>query len=159
MSDVIYKDVMQLNASVEQVRSFILNAERVAEYFPNLIEFGELPAEDGGTANWFRDKSAVSLLEYPRDQCTDTKVVMHVTSSRKAKLPFSIESLKADPLMSLKEDWLLEPSNGGTQLTKIWYGEAMHKMKWLPIRFIIRRTAKSERGALITAWNRAARLT
>ena len=147
-------DVMQVDASIDQVRSFITNPQRIADYYPGIQEFGTFIE---GQAIWCRDKSGVTLLEYPQDQKTDSKIVMHVTTSLSAKPPFTIESIKADKFLTLSEDWLLEEKHGGTEITKVWRDVELHKMKWLPIGFVIKRTAKKEHSTLIDGWNKAAK--
>ena len=66
------------------------------------------------------------------------------------------EAIQADPFMTMVEDWEVEASEGGTRLSKTWRNMVMHKMKWLPMGLLIRRTAKAEHQKLVDGWNKAA---
>lgn len=153
MSKITHRDVMQLGASPAQVREFIMDPQRIADYFPSVIDFGTFEA---GRAIWCRGKSGISLLELIESECNDSRLTMNVVTSTKAIKPYTIDGIKADPLMTMIEDWEIEASDGGTRLTKTWRNVVMHKMKWLPMGFIIRRTAKAEHGKIVSAWNKAA---
>jgi len=146
-------DVMQVQASIDQVRSFITDPERIADYFPNVQSYGEFVPNE---SLWFVDKFAATLLEYPPELRTDKKIVMQVTTNNNKSSARSPDEIKAAPLLSLTEDWELEETDNGTQITKIWHSVELHKMKWFPMGWLIRRTAKTEHDILINAWNAAA---
>ena len=38
MSNIIHEDVMIIDASPEQVRQFIMTPERIADYYPDVID-------------------------------------------------------------------------------------------------------------------------
>ena len=40
MSRITCRDVMQLSASVSQVRRFIMDPQRIADYYPGVLDFG-----------------------------------------------------------------------------------------------------------------------
>jgi hypothetical protein len=153
MNKIICRDVMQLDASPEQVHQFITDPQRIADYFPDLIDYGTFEA---GKAIWCSGKSGVTLLELNEKESSDSKLVLTVVTSNTLKPPYTVERIKAEPFLSMVEDWELVAAGGGTALTKTWRNVVKHRMKWLPIGFIIRRTAKSEHAKLVNAWNRAA---
>ena len=144
---------MQVNASIEQVRAFIQDPVRIADYYPGIVESGKF--EDGRSI-WCKAKSGVSVLEFPPELCTDSRLVMQVTTSQSAQKPYTIEGIKAQPFVSMTEDWELQKKDGGTQITKTWHSLKQHKMKWLPMGFIVKWMARKESPVLVREWNRAA---
>lgn len=153
MPKIVCRDVMELNATPEQILDFVLTAERIADYFPDVIDCGTF---EQGKAVWCSGKSGVSLLELDESQSTPTMVVTKVYNALGLKPPYTQEAIKARPFMTMVEDWEVEAIEGGTRLTKTWRDVVKHKMKWLPMGMMIRRTAKKERADLIAGWNRAA---
>ena len=153
MSSIVCRDVMQLSASPSQVRRFIMDPQRIADYYPGVLDFGTFTA---GKAIWCSGKAGVSLLALSESESTSSKLVLTVISSRSVRKPYTIEGIKADPFLSMVEDWEIAAQDGGTLLTKTWRDVVKHKMKWLPMNLIIRRTARAEHQKLIDAWNKAA---
>jgi carbon monoxide dehydrogenase subunit G len=153
MAGITHRDIMQLSAAPERVREFIMTPERIADYFPGVIDYGVFEA---GKSLWCSDKTGVSLLEIIEEETTEWKITMRVVNANKVTAPYTVEAIKANPFMTMVEDWEIEAKDGGTQLTKTWRDVVMHKMKWLPMGLLIRRTAKSEHQKLIDGWNKAA---
>jgi carbon monoxide dehydrogenase subunit G len=156
MGKFIHHDVMQLDVAPEQVREFVMTPERIADYFPGVIDYGTFEA---GKSIWCSSKSGVSLLQLIEEETTQWKLTMRVVNASKIAAPYTIENIENNPFMSMVEDWEIEASDGGTRLTKTWRNIVMHKMKWLPIGFLIRRTAKSEHQKLVDSWNKASEKT
>ena len=153
MSRITCRDVMQLSASVSQVRRFIMDPQRIADYYPGVLDFGTFAP---GKAIWCSARSGVTLLALNQSESTASKRVLTVTSSRSVRKPYTIEGITADPFLSMVEDWEIAAQDGGTRLTKTWRDVQKYKMKWLPMNLIIRRTAGAEHQKLIDGWNRAA---
>jgi len=153
MSRITHRDVMQLSAAPSQVRQFIMDPQRIADYFPDVLDYGTFAA---GKAIWCSGKTGVTLLALNESESTESKLVMTVITNRSLRKPYTIEGIKADPFLSMVEDWEIEAKDGGTLLTKTWRDVVKHKMKWLPMSFIIRRTARAEHQKLIDAWDKTA---
>jgi carbon monoxide dehydrogenase subunit G len=153
MTRIVHRDVMQLTAAPEQVREFIMTPERIADYFPGVIDCGTF---DAGKSIWCSSKTGVSLLEFVEEECTQWKLTMAVVNASKMATPYTAEAIKANPFMTMVEDWEIEARDGGTRLTKTWRNVVKHKMKWLPMNLLIRRTAKAEHQKLVDSWNKAA---
>jgi len=153
MGRIVHRDVMQLNAAPELVREFIMTPERVADYFPGVIDCGTFEA---GKSIWCSAKTGVSLLQIIEEETTAWKLSMRVVNAMKMAAPFSAEAIQANPFMTMVEDWEVEASDGSTRLSKTWRNMVMHKMKWLPMGLLIRRTAKAEHQKLVDGWNKAA---
>ncbi len=152
MSAIIHRDVLQLSVSPEQVREFIMTPERIADYFPGVIDCG---AFEAGKSIWCSAKSGVCLLQLVEEESSEFKVTMNVITARKLSQPYSAKAIKANVFMSMVEDWEIEPRGRGTQLTKTWRNVVMHKMKWLPMATLIRWTTKGEHQKLVDGWNKA----
>ena len=153
MNKIVHRDVLQLDVAPEQVREFIMTPERIADYFPGVIDCGVF---ETGKSIWCSAKSGVCLLELVGEESSDLKVTMNVITARKVAQPYCAEAIKANAFMSMVEDWVIEANGGGTQLTKIWRDVVMHKMKWFPMAMMIRWTTKGEHQKLVDGWNNAA---
>jgi carbon monoxide dehydrogenase subunit G len=154
MSRIIHRDVMEFEASPEQVRGFITNPERIADYYPGLIDYGTFTP---GKAIWCSGKSGVSLLEVLEQDSSGSRITLEVITSNSVRPPYSAAAIKASAFLRMVEDWELEECAVGTRLTKTWRDLVKYRMKWLPMGFIVRRTAAAEHDKIIEAWNRAAR--
>ena len=56
----------------------------------------------------------------------------------------------------MTEDWEIEEVEGGAVLTKTWRNLQQYKMRLLPMKFIVRSSARAESKKLAAAWNAAA---
>jgi hypothetical protein len=92
MNKITYRDVMLLDASPMQVRQFIMDPGRIADYFPDLIDYGTFEA---GKAIWCSGKSGVTLLEFNEKESTESKLVLTVVTSNTQKPPYTVEGNKA----------------------------------------------------------------
>ena len=153
MNMIVHRDVMQLDAAPKRVREFIKTPERIADYFPHVIDCGTFEA---GKSIWCSSKTGVSLLEFVEEETTQWKLTMNVVNASKMAVPYTAEAIKANPFMTMVEDWEIEANDGGTRLTKTWRNVVKHKMKWLPMGLLIRMTAKGEHQKLVDGWNKAA---
>jgi len=153
MKNIVHRDVLQLDVAPEQVREFIMRPERIADYFPGVIDNGTFEA---GKSIWCSSRAGVCLLELVEEECTEWKLTMNVINASKMAQPYSAEAIKARPFMTMVEDWEIEAKDGGTQLTKIWRDVVQHKMKWVPMGLLIRMTTKGEHKKLVNGWNKAA---
>ena len=153
MTKIVHRDVMQISATPVQVRQFIMTPERIADYFPGVIDCGTFEV---GKSIWCSAKTGVSLLELAEAETTEWKLTMNIVNASRMPEPYSVEAIKADPFMTMVEDWQIEANDGGTRLTKTWRNVVKHKMKWVPMGLLIRKTAKAEHQVLIDSWNKAA---
>ncbi len=153
MSRIIHRDVMEFSASPQQIRRFITDPERIADYYPGLVDFGTFSP---GKSIWCSGRSGVSLLEVMEDESTRSRITLEVITSNSVRPPYSAAAIKASAFLRMVEDWELAECAGGTRLTKTWRDVVKYRMKWLPMGFIIRRTAAAEHDKIIEAWNRAA---
>ena len=153
MANITHQDVMQLTASPEKVRRFLRDPERIADYYPALIEYGNF--EEGKTY-WCCGEVGVALFEIIEECCTDTRVTMRISTSLSAEKPYTIAGIKAAIFISMIEEWNVIPKNGGCEITKTWLDVELHQMKDLPIADMIRETAEEEHSKIVNAWNKAA---
>lgn len=150
MSKIVHQDVMQLQASPEQVLAFVLTPERIMDYFPSPLECGTFIE---GKSIWCSGKSGVCLLEFNSADSKTGQVTLNVYNARIPK-PYTPEAIRAKSFMNMTEDWQAEADGDGTRLTKTWRDvKCFGFMKLLPMGMIIRMTAKSEHKKLVDAWN------
>ncbi|MEH6592877.1 MAG: hypothetical protein V7746_21595 [Halioglobus sp.] len=152
-SGIVHQEVIDLRATPEQVREFIMTPQRILDYYPSPIE-GDVVEQ--GRKIYCRGKAGVSLLEVVPEQSNEQLLVIKVTTASNIKPPFSEERIRAARFFTMYEDWLLEKTAQGTRLKKTWRDIEKHKMKYLPMSLIVRRSAKAESGELKIAWDRAA---
>lgn len=151
---IAHQEVIQLQASIEQVRAFIMTPERILDYYPGPIG-GEVIEQ--GLSFYCQGKSGVSLLELDQNQSTENTIVLNVTTATNLKPPFTPERIKANTFFTMVEDWALTPTAQGTQLTKTWRDIKKTKLKFLPMGLIVRKSAKAESEKLRKAWDEAAK--
>lgn len=155
MPDIAHRDILQLTAKPGQVRSFLRDPERIADYYPNLIDYGTI---EEGKVFWCNGEAGVALFEFIEERCSDEMITMSIVTSLSAKKPYTADNIKADPLISMVEEWAVEATaDGGTQITKTWLDVKLHQMEDLPIVDLIRETAAVEHEKIVTAWNNAAK--
>lgn len=153
-SAIVHREVIELEATPEQVREFIVTPERILDYYPGPIEGGIIEA---GSAIYCRGKSGVSLLEIDHSASDDRVLVVKVSTASKLAPPYTAERIRSASFFTMIEDWELEPIERGTRLGKTWRDITQRKMKFLPMRWIVRRGAKAETTELKAAWERAAK--
>ncbi|WP_372749661.1 hypothetical protein [Litorivivens sp.] len=153
---LVHQEEILLNAPPSQVKAFIVTPERIMDYYPQGTTCGVFKP---GESFYCQGKAGISLLESlpvtPADN-GPLKVVLKVTTARGLKPPFSPEAIKHAAFFSMVEDWLLHPHGEGTRLVKCWRDVKKHRLRWLPIAFIVKQTAKAESTKLQLAWNQAA---
>ena len=152
-SNVVHREVMPLQASAEQIRQFIMTPQRILDYYPSPLDGGILEA---GRMIYCRGKSSVSLLELLEADSSPTKLVVKVTVANKLEPPYSKARIEHSPFFVMTEDWQIEEVEGGAVLTKTWRDLQQYKMRLLPMKFIVRASAKAESKKLTAAWNAAA---
>jgi hypothetical protein len=144
---------MKLRATPGQVRSFITAPERILDYYPGGLEGGVLVP---GQSIYCLARTGVSLLEVDATQSTADTVVVTVYTARKLNPPYTVESIKSAAFFRMIEDWQIEADAEGTILTKTWRDIEKYRLRFLPLRAIVRAGAKGETQALIDGWNKAA---
>jgi len=154
MSKIVHVDIMSIDATPEQVLRFIITADRVMDYYPDATSCGTFEL---GKAIWCSNKTGVSLLEVVGTP-TEKDITLRVVTANGLTPPFRIEEIKANPFLTMYEDFALESTTNGVLLTKTWRDVTKHKMKFLPIGWIIRHTAKGEHQRQIDGWNFNAKL-
>ncbi len=150
---IAYQDVIELEAPPEKVREFIMTPERILDYYPGGIDGGVI---EPGAAIYCRSKSGVSLLQVDQAASTPETLVVDVFSAGKLEPPYSVEKIREAAMFSMVEDWHLEPNGSGTRLTKTWRDIRKYKMRFLPMKMLVVKGAKSESAELREGWNRAA---
>lgn len=150
---VVHQEIIQLIASPEQVKAFIMTPERILDYYPSGIDCGQI---DPGHSLFCRGKSGVSLLELDEDASDATTLVVNVTTALKVSSPVTAEKIKRAVFFTMVEDWKIEADGSGTRLTKTWRDIHKYKLKLLPMGYIVRKSARAESVVLKKAWDTAA---
>lgn len=153
MATIIHRETIALRATPEQVRAFIMDPQRILDYYPDGIE-GEVI--EPGQSFYCRGKAGVSLLERLPQESRDNKLVVLVTTATGLKPPFTAERIRAARFFSMVEDWELEATDSGCLLTKTWRNLNKYRLRFLPLGMIVKRSAKAESPHLQAAWNKAA---
>ena len=150
---LVHTEVMQLRATPERVREFILTPERILDYYPQPVEGGVLEA---GRAIWCRGEMGVSMLELLPEQTTDAVVVVKVSTAFGLEAPFTRERIEESTVFTMIEDWALEAIDEGTRLTKSWRDVESKGPEPFPIADAVKEGAIHETAQLVAAWNAAA---
>ncbi len=150
---IVHREQISLSANPEQVKAFILTPERILDYYPGGRDCGVI---ETGRSFYCRGKSGVSLLELDESQSDETTCVLKVTTSLKAKPPYTAQSILSNAFFTMYEDWKVEPEGSGTLLTKTWRDLVKHQLKFMPMKLIVKRSAKDESAKLKTSWDSAA---
>ncbi|MEM9174888.1 MAG: hypothetical protein AAGC67_06610, partial [Myxococcota bacterium] len=153
---LVHTEVMQLRATPEQVRAFILTPDRILDYFPQPIDGGVLEA---GRAIWCRGEMGVSMLELVESETTDAMVVIKVSTAFGLEAPFTRERIEAQTVFTMIEDWALEATADGTRLTKSWRDVRSKGPEPFPIADAVKQGAIHESPQLVLGWNAAAAAT
>lgn len=155
-TSIVHTEIIELQVTPAQVREFIMTPQRILDYYPSPIEGGVI---EPGSKIYCRGKNGVSLLEIVPQEGREDLLVIKVTTATSIKPPFTESRIKSARFFTMVEDWHLEETAEGTRLTKTWRNIEKHKMKYLPMKMIVRRSAKAESKELRDAWDRAARLS
>ncbi len=150
---IVHREVVPLLADPETVRDFIMTPDRILDYYPAAIDGGIL---EPGSSIYCRGKSGISLLEVDPSESDHRHLVVKVTTATALDPPFTAERIKAATFFTMVEDWELEPAEPGTRLTKTWRDIRKSRLRFLPMRFIVRRSARAETPKLRAAWDEAA---
>ena len=150
---LVHTEVMQLKATPEQVRAFIMTPDRILDYFPQPVEGGVL---EPGRAIWCRGEMGVSMLEVVDAETTDDVVVVKVSTAFGLEAPFTRERIEENTVFTMVEDWALEAKGGGTQLTKSWRDVQSKGPEPFPIADAVKEGAIHESAQLVEGWNAAA---
>lgn len=153
-SRLVHREIIYLAATPEQVQEFILTPERILDYYPSGIDCGVI---DPGQSFFCRGKSGVSLLELDASQGDEKTIVLKVTTSLKVEPPSSALKIRDSVFFTMYEDWQVEPHESGSKLTKTWRDIKKHKLRFMPMQFIVKRSAREESAKLKAAWEKAAR--
>jgi hypothetical protein len=153
---IVHREVILLTAAPELVKTFVLTPERILDYYPGGRDCGVF---EPGRSFYCRGKSGVSLLELDESQSDETTCVLKVTTSLKAKPPYNPQKIIDDVFFTMVEDWKIEPNGSGSKLTKTWRDVKKYQMKFMPMKFIVKRSAKQESAELKKAWDKAAGIT
>lgn len=133
------------------VAGFILDPDRVMQYFPGAISAGRF---DGGDAIWVRARTGTTLIEQlsPKDDLS--LVTVCVTSTQLKDDPPNRATLQQSPLMRFYEDWRLEESDAGTRISKTWRDlEASGFMRFMPTKWLVKRTGRSGVELVADRWS------
>lgn len=158
MSTLVHREDILLAASPATVRDFIKTPERMMDYYPGGISCGVFEV---GQSYFCHGKAGVSLVEVVSEKASAQAaycVTLKVTTARGLHTPFTAEAIRRKAFFSMTEDWELYAEGGGTRLVKTWRDIRKHQLRWLPLGWIVKLTAKGESETLRNAWNRAAGL-
>lgn len=150
---IVHTEVMQLRATPAQVREFILTPARILDYFPQPIEGGVL---EPGRAIYCRGEMGVSLLELLPEETTEDVVVVKVSTAFGLEAPFTRERIEEHAGFTMIEDWAIEATDEGTQLTKSWRDVEAKGPEPFPIADAVKEGAIHESAQLVSGWNAAA---
>lgn len=150
---IVHQETIRLRVTPQQIKRFILTPERILDYYPGGIDDGIL---EPGQSIYCRAKSGISILELVPQECQESKVVVKVTTATKIEPPYTVERIKASVFFTMIEDWEMETDQQGTLLTKTWRNIEKHKMKFMPMSFMVKRGAKKESAHLAKPWEEAA---
>jgi len=67
--------------------------------------------------------------------------------------PHTAERIKRAAMFSMLEDWHLEADGEHTKLTRLWRRFKKRRLKALPVRLLVRMTAKVESSAIRKHWS------
>lgn len=127
---------------------------RILDYYPAPVDGGVI---EPGSSIYCRGKSGVSLLEIDPSESTVSHLVVKVATATPIEPPFTTERIRAAAFFTMVEDWELEATEPGTRLAKTWRDIRKSRLRFLPMRFIVRRSARAESAKLRAAWDEAAR--
>lgn len=151
---VVHREVIELRATPEQIREFIMTPERLVDYNPHAVDCGVL---EPGHSVWFRTEASVVMVERVEDECHDDKVVVEATVAPGLVPPFTADDVRAGRIMSLMEDWDLQETPDGTIATKTWRDVVTFVELPFDVEDGIRELAKTETAPIVEHWNVAAR--
>lgn len=152
-SSIVHTEIIELQVAPAQVREYIMTPQRILDYYPSPIEGGVIESR---CKIYCRGKAGVSLLEIVPEESSELLFVVKVTTATGLKPPFTESRIKSAQFFTMIEDWQLQETTQGTRLTKTWRDIEKYKMKYLPLKMIVRRSAKAESRELQLAWDRAA---
>jgi hypothetical protein len=152
--EFVHREVMELRATPDQVREFIMTPERILDYYPAPLEGGVF---EPGRSIWCRGEMGVSMLERLADESSDDRVTVLVTTAVGLEPPYTPGAIEAATTFTMVEDWALAETAAGTALTKTWRDVAVPGDVPFPIEDVVREAAEGESGALVERWNAAAR--
>lgn len=141
------REVIPIRASVEEVRQCILSPNRILQYYPMGNGSGEL---EPGVSFYCKGRLGISLFEILRSD--PDYILLKVHNATACDPPYSVQSLKEAAFFSMLEDWHLEEAPEGTTLTRLWRDFEQTKMKAVPIRALVRLTAKLESRSIKKHW-------
>ena len=150
---IVHTEVMELRATPEQVREFILTPDRILDYYPSPQEGGII---EPGKAIFCRGEMGTSMLEWVEADSRDDLVVIKVTTAIGLEAPYTRARIEGNCTFTMIEDWALSASGSGTTLTKTWRDIGTDGPAPFPLEDAVREGAIHESAQLIEAWNRAA---
>jgi hypothetical protein len=151
--NIVHTEVMDLRATPEQVRAFILTPERILDYYPDPIEGGVF---EPGRAIWCRGQIGTSLLELLPEASSNDLLVLKVTTAIGLEAPFTRERIEEKRTFTMIEDWALEATPQGTRLTKSWRDIEADGPEPFPLAEGVKQGAIHESPLLVEAWSAAA---
>ncbi|MBJ19349.1 MAG: hypothetical protein GY910_02050 [bacterium] len=150
---IVHTEVMDIRATPETIREFILTPDRILDYFPSGIDGGVLEA---GKAIYCRGEIGTSMLELLEDESDDALVVIKVTTALDLEAPFTRERIEANYSFTMIEDWALAATDSGTRLTKTWRDIGVEGEEPFPLAEAIREGGIHESPRLVAGWDKAA---
>lgn len=147
----VHQEEIFLKVPPEKVREFVVSPERIMDYYPKGLSCGVF---EPGERFYCYGKAGVSLIERVPEASDENKIVLRVTSARGLRPPFTVEQIRDQAFFIMLEDWeIFSDGNGGTRLLKSWRNIEKLKLRWLPLAWIVRKTAKAESSKLKSSWD------
>jgi hypothetical protein len=153
---IVHTEVMEIRATPEQVREFILTPDRILDYYPSPVDGGILEA---GKAIYCRGEIGTSMLEIVEAESSDELVVIKVSTALGLEAPFTRARIEEHCTFTMIEDWALAETDSGTRLTKTWRDVAADGPEPFPLADAVREGAIHESAQLVVGWNKAAAQT
>ena len=95
MTNITHQDVIQIDAPPKKIREFLKEPQRIADYYPDLIDYGTF---EKGKMFWCSGSAGVALFEIIEERCTDTLVVMSILTNLTAQPPYTMGASRPTPL-------------------------------------------------------------
>ena len=148
MNKVFHKKDIPLKAKPHHVHRYITTPACVADYYPGVLEFGEL---DEGNYFYCRNKFGISLFQITENQ--SLFIQFRIWTAPKCSKPYTAHEIIDQAAFIMDENWELAENQSGTMLTKTWLNLNKIKRKFLPIAMIVKLVSGPETKHLIKVWN------
>lgn len=151
-NSIAYRDVLPLAIPPALARQYIMTPDRILDYYPGGIGGGVI---ESGQSIYCYNEAVISLLEIVESEANNIVTVL-VTTAPVMEPPYTAERIKSSGFFSMREDWQLDETASGTQLTKTWRDVHCSDPNMEGMADIVRESAIEEAKHLVDGWNNAA---